>query len=195
MRRSCQIWAENVSWWIRNSFLGYSNNTWKIFGNFLTFVYRHTWCQFHQRSTYRFYACRSQKRQMTLLTSLSFFAHSGSTCLKAVRRTLMKLTAGLKKVFCNKSCEPKFRDPLNRSILRTRSKESFYGIDFFYSVQKIWQFKYFEFNFKYSSFLDYLRWRYPNLSSGLTNYWPSCFKYNCSGINPIKETLNQRLLN
>jgi len=50
-------------------------------------------CQFHQHFTCSFYACRSQKRQMTLLTWLSFFAHSGSTCIKAVRRTLMKLSA------------------------------------------------------------------------------------------------------
>jgi hypothetical protein len=32
---------------------------------------------------------------MTLLTWLSFFAHSGSTCLKAARRTLMKLSHSL----------------------------------------------------------------------------------------------------
>jgi len=51
-----------------------------------------TRCQFHQRFTCSFYACRSQKRQMTLLTWLSFFAHSGSTCVKAVCRTLMKLS-------------------------------------------------------------------------------------------------------
>ena len=31
-------------------------------------VFRPTRCQFHQRSTSIFYACRSQKRQMTLLT-------------------------------------------------------------------------------------------------------------------------------
>jgi len=49
-------------------------------------------CQFHQRFTCSFYACRSKKCQITLLTWLSFFAHSGSTCVKAVRRTLMKLS-------------------------------------------------------------------------------------------------------
>ncbi len=49
-------------------------------------------CQFHQRSTCSFYARRSQKCQMILLTWLSFFAHSGSTCVRAVRRTLMKLS-------------------------------------------------------------------------------------------------------
>jgi len=41
--------------------------------------------RFHQRSTYNFYACGAQKRKMTMLTWLSFFAHSGSTCVKAVR--------------------------------------------------------------------------------------------------------------
>jgi len=44
---------------------------------------------------YSFYARRSQKRQMTLLTWRSFFAHSGSTCMKAVCRTLMKLSPGV----------------------------------------------------------------------------------------------------
>jgi len=52
-------------------------------------------CQFHQRFTCSFYAGRSQKCQMTLLTCLSSFAHSGSTCVKAVHRTLMKLSPGL----------------------------------------------------------------------------------------------------
>jgi len=51
-------------------------------------------CQFHQRFTCSFYARWSQKHQMTLLNWLSFFAHSGSTCVKAVRRTLMKLSLG-----------------------------------------------------------------------------------------------------
>jgi len=65
-----------------------------------------TRCQFHQRFTCSFYACRSQKRQMTLLTWLSFFAHSGSTCIKAVCRMLMKLSpTSCSCVFC---FEPKF---------------------------------------------------------------------------------------
>jgi len=51
-------------------------------------------CQFHQRFTYSFYARRSQKCQMTLLIWLPFFAHSGSTYVKAVCRTLMKLSPG-----------------------------------------------------------------------------------------------------
>jgi len=55
----------------------------------------YTLCQFHQRFTCGFYARRSQKRQMTLLTWLSFFAHSGSTFVKAVGRTLMKLSPGM----------------------------------------------------------------------------------------------------
>jgi len=50
------------------------------------------WCQFHQHFTCSFYARRSQKHQMTLLTWLSFFAHSGSTCVKDVHRMLMKLS-------------------------------------------------------------------------------------------------------
>ncbi len=54
---------------------------------------RESRCQFHQRFTCCFYARRSQKRQMILLTWLSF-AHSGSMCIKAVRRTLMKLSPG-----------------------------------------------------------------------------------------------------
>jgi len=58
------------------------------------FSYIRGW--FHQRSTYNFCACRAQKRKMTMLTWLSFFAHSGSTCAKAVHRTLMKLSPGVK---------------------------------------------------------------------------------------------------
>ncbi len=40
--------------------------------------------RYHQCSTYNFYARGAQKRKMTKLTWLSFFAHSGSTCVKAV---------------------------------------------------------------------------------------------------------------
>jgi len=54
----------------------------------------HIRCQFRQQFTCSFYARRYQKRQMTLLPSLSIFAHSGSTCVKAVHRTLMKLSPG-----------------------------------------------------------------------------------------------------
>ncbi len=51
-----------------------------------------------------FYALRSQKCQMTLLTWLSFYAHSGSTSVKAVHRTLVKLTPGVD--FTNILCVP-----------------------------------------------------------------------------------------
>jgi len=49
-------------------------------------------CQFHQRSTYNFYARGAQKRKMTMLTWLSIFARLGSTSVKAVRRMLIKLS-------------------------------------------------------------------------------------------------------
>jgi len=49
-------------------------------------------CQFHQRVMCSLYAHRSQKRQLTLLTWLCFFVHSGSTRVKAGCRTLMKLS-------------------------------------------------------------------------------------------------------
>jgi hypothetical protein len=55
-------------------------------------ITRDTCRQFHQHFTYSFYASRSQKCQMTLLTWLSCFAHSGSMCVKAVCRTLTKLS-------------------------------------------------------------------------------------------------------
>jgi len=48
----------------RNVFLYFHRNT----------VCQDIWAQFHQHSTYSFYACRSQKRQTTLLTWLSFCA-------------------------------------------------------------------------------------------------------------------------
>jgi hypothetical protein len=48
--------------------------------------------QFHQRSTYSFYARRSQKSKKTLLTLL-YFLHFRD--LRAQNRTLMKLTPGL----------------------------------------------------------------------------------------------------
>jgi len=51
--------------------------------------------RYHQCSTYNFYARGAQKRKMTMLTWLSVFALLGSTCVKAVRRTLMKLSSGL----------------------------------------------------------------------------------------------------
>jgi len=54
-----------------------------------------TRCQFHKHFMCTFYTRRSQKCQMTPLTWLSFFAHFGSTCIKAVCRTLMKLSPGV----------------------------------------------------------------------------------------------------
>jgi len=50
-----------------------------------------TWAQFHQRSTYRFYARRSRKRKDTYDLTV-FFTLLGSTSVKSVRKTLMKLT-------------------------------------------------------------------------------------------------------
>ena len=54
-----------------------------------------TWAQFHQRSTYSFYARRSQKRKKIQLSHKYLFTLLGSTGAKAARRTLMKLTPGL----------------------------------------------------------------------------------------------------
>ncbi len=51
-----------------------------------------TRAQFHQRYTYSFYACRSQKRKKIQLSHQYLFTLSGSTGAKAERRTLMKLT-------------------------------------------------------------------------------------------------------
>ncbi len=53
-----------------------------------------TWCQFHQHFTQSFYACRSQKRQITLKTWLYFFVHWESGLVKAAHKTMMKLTPG-----------------------------------------------------------------------------------------------------
>ena len=51
-------------------------------------------CQFHQRSTSSFYACRSQKCKKTIKSS-SFFALLGSTSVKSACRMLVKLTPSL----------------------------------------------------------------------------------------------------
>ncbi len=57
------------------------------------------WCQFHQRSTYSFCARRSQKHKKygkkIQLSHQCLFTLLGSTSVKAVRRTLVKLTQGL----------------------------------------------------------------------------------------------------
>jgi len=50
-------------------------------------------CQFHQRFTYNFYAGRSQKRKKILLSNY-LFTLLGSMSVKAVSRTLMKLSPG-----------------------------------------------------------------------------------------------------
>ena len=78
-------------------------------------------CQFHQHSTSNFYAPGDQKRKMTILTWLSFFAHSESTCVKAVRRMLMKLTSGLNfiNMFTRRSYDQrsqKHKNAFNSSI-------------------------------------------------------------------------------
>jgi len=59
---------------------------------------RMTRCQFHLRFKYKFYVRRSWKRQITLLTWLSFFAHSGCTSVKVVCRTLMKSIPGVHSI-------------------------------------------------------------------------------------------------
>ena len=51
-------------------------------------------CQFHQRSTSSFYACRSQKRKKDCRVK-QLFVLSGSASVKGAHRMLMKLTAGL----------------------------------------------------------------------------------------------------
>jgi len=50
-------------------------------------------CQFHQHFTYSFYTCRSQKHKKIQLSHHYLFTLtlSGSSSIKAVRRTLMKL--------------------------------------------------------------------------------------------------------
>jgi len=53
-----------------------------------------TMCPFHQRFTYSFYARRSQKRKKIQLSHQYLFMILGSLSVKAVRRTLMKLSQG-----------------------------------------------------------------------------------------------------
>jgi len=54
-----------------------------------------TWCQFHQHFTPSFYASRSQKREKIHLSHQYLITLSGSASLKAVHRTLMKLSHGV----------------------------------------------------------------------------------------------------
>ncbi len=77
-------WINLNQWWTSSFFVSLSN-----FSTISTSL--ESWCQFHQRFMSSFYASRYQKGQMTLLAWQSFFAHLGSTYVKAVCRTLMKL--------------------------------------------------------------------------------------------------------
>jgi len=93
---------------IQRNLSKYLESTWK-YGKIIWFTVK-TWGRFHQRSTYNFNARGAQKRKMTMLTWLSFFAHLGSTCIKAVRRKLMKLNPGVN--FINNLCAaPTRADP------------------------------------------------------------------------------------
>jgi len=58
--------------------------------------------QIHQHSTYSFYARRSQKRKKDCYV-FNLFTLSGSTSIKAARKTLVKLTVVLKFDFRQKS--------------------------------------------------------------------------------------------
>jgi len=51
--------------------------TYDIFFSFIAFESR---AQFHQRSMYSFYACRSQKRKKILMTWLSLYAFGLRAC-------------------------------------------------------------------------------------------------------------------
>jgi len=53
-----------------------------------------TWAQFHQRSTYSFYARRSRKRKK-IDDFTVFFTLLSSAHVKAALKTLMKLTPGV----------------------------------------------------------------------------------------------------
>jgi hypothetical protein len=53
-----------------------------------------TWAQFHQRSTYSFYACRSRMRKKRQSSQQCHLAVLGPTSVKAARKMLVKLTPG-----------------------------------------------------------------------------------------------------
>ena len=78
-------------------------------------------CQFHQHSTSSFYARRSQKRKKDCQVK-QFFVLSGSVCVKAAHRTLMKLTQ------CTYSTGkvPSFMQQFHKagSLLRKREKQA-----------------------------------------------------------------------
>jgi len=58
-------------------------------------VNRLIWCQFYQRFTYNFYTHRSQKLKKIQWSHKYLLMLSGSASVKAVRRTLMKLSPAL----------------------------------------------------------------------------------------------------
>ncbi len=60
----------------------------------LTVKSSYLWAQFHQHFAYSFYACRCQKHKKILLSHQYLLTLSGSAGVKAVRRTLMKLSHG-----------------------------------------------------------------------------------------------------
>jgi len=53
-----------------------------------------TWAQFHQRSTYSFYARRFQMRKKRKSCQQCHLALLGPTSVKDARKTLVKLTLG-----------------------------------------------------------------------------------------------------
>ena len=81
-------------------------------------------CQFHQHTTSSFYAHRSQKRKKTVKSS-SFFALSGSVCVKAAHRMLIKLTPSLQSPLIQTAST---RNPAcnhaNTSMISKKIKES-----------------------------------------------------------------------
>ncbi len=84
-----------------------------------------TWCQFHQRFTYSFCARRDPESVRTQSSDQYLFTLLGSTSVKAVRRTLMKLSPGVH--FINILCTAfALVDP--KSIKNTvKSSMSFYA--------------------------------------------------------------------
>jgi hypothetical protein len=64
--------------------------------NFLIHIL--SWAQFHQRSTYSFYARRSRMRKNRQSSQHCHFTLLGSASVKVVRRTLMKSTPAISKL-------------------------------------------------------------------------------------------------
>jgi hypothetical protein len=63
-----------------------------------------SWGQFYQHFTCTFYACRSQKRKKDWQLDYIKFALLESACVKAARRTLMKLIPGVNFINILRSC-------------------------------------------------------------------------------------------